>query len=276
MKLIVLSDNNALNESLQSEHGLSVYVETSNYKCLLDTGASDIFIQNAAKMHVDLKSIDYVIISHGHADHIGGLSAFLNINSKAKIILSRHILNQTYYSKRLGLRKISVDLDVAHFADRFIFIDDEDFKEYDMHVFKVNELVYPLPKANCNLFKDAGNGLEPDNFNHELIITFGTKDLFVFTGCCHNGLLNILKSIPLNARQNIRYVMGGFHLLDSSVHQSYESEAEILALSQILHSHFPLTDFITGHCTGEHAYNTMKKVLECRLRHFFTGFTLEI
>ena len=101
--------------------------------------------------------------------------------------------------------------------------------------------------------------------------------MIVFSGCSHSGICNTVEyAKKITGDSRVLAVMGGFHLLDSSVHQSYESEAEILALSQILHSHFPLTDFITGHCTGEHAYNTMKKVLECRLRHFFTGFTLEI
>ena len=160
MKVIVLSDNCSLDESLQSEHGLSVYVETSNYKCLLDTGASDLFIQNAAKLNVDLTAVDYLVISHGHADHIGGLSAFLSINSKAKIILSQHILNQAYFSKRLGLRKISVDFDFERYMERMIFIEDQDFFDNEIHVSKVKATQYARPKANCNLFKDAGQGLE--------------------------------------------------------------------------------------------------------------------
>lgn len=76
MKIIVLSDNRTINSELETEHGLCVYLETEKYKCLLDTGASDIFISNAARLNVDLTDVDYVFISHGHADHTGGLPAF--------------------------------------------------------------------------------------------------------------------------------------------------------------------------------------------------------
>lgn len=31
-----------------------------------------------------------------------------------------------------------------------------------------------------------------DDFNHEIIVSFGTEQLFLFTGCTHKGVLNVL------------------------------------------------------------------------------------
>ena len=67
MKFIVLSDNRTINPYLGTEHGLSIYLETENHKFLLDTGASDLYIQNAIKLNVDISAVDFLFISHGHA-----------------------------------------------------------------------------------------------------------------------------------------------------------------------------------------------------------------
>ena len=63
-------------ENLKSEHGLSLYIETNGKKILFDSGASRLFMENAEKMDIDIASIDYAIISHGHNDHGGGLGKF--------------------------------------------------------------------------------------------------------------------------------------------------------------------------------------------------------
>jgi len=72
-RITVLSDNRKLDETLESEHGLCIFLDTGEFKVLLDTGASGQFIQNAERLGIDIKEIDYVFVSHGHADHIGGL-----------------------------------------------------------------------------------------------------------------------------------------------------------------------------------------------------------
>ena len=100
-RIIVLSDNRSNDCRLQTEHGLSVYMESTSGKFLLDTGASDLFVRNAEKLGIDLSDVDYCLISHGHNDHIGGLMAFLEINKKAKIILSKNgeLLSFAEYEK---------------------------------------------------------------------------------------------------------------------------------------------------------------------------------
>src|SRR5690606_30897870 len=105
MKIIVLSDNRAGVTACHTEHGLSIYVEKENLKCLFDTGASDLFIRNATEMGVDLALVDYVFLSHGHSDHLGGLEYFLKINSQAKVVLSKDVFNQQLFSNRNGLRE---------------------------------------------------------------------------------------------------------------------------------------------------------------------------
>ena len=58
MKWTVLADNRTKLPSFKAEHGLSVLLETERYRILLDTGASDVFIQHAKRMGVDLGTVD--------------------------------------------------------------------------------------------------------------------------------------------------------------------------------------------------------------------------
>jgi 7,8-dihydropterin-6-yl-methyl-4-(beta-D-ribofuranosyl)aminobenzene 5'-phosphate synthase len=69
MKVTVLVENSVFksnSSNVRSEHGLSLFIETSDRKILFDTGQSDLFIQNAAKLGIDLSQVDYLVISHGH------------------------------------------------------------------------------------------------------------------------------------------------------------------------------------------------------------------
>ena len=276
MKIVVLSDNRTQSEALQPEHGLCIYLETNKYTCLLDTGASDLFIHNAEKTGVDIQAVDFVFISHGHADHIGGLPAFLAVNNKAKIVLSKNAISQSFFSSRNGLHPISLDFDFSPYAERFIFVNTEMVLSDEIHVFSVNVNKDPLPKTNTTLFKQTENGLISDDFDHELVISFGTDNLFVYTGCAHKGLLNILSSISLSFAKKIETVMGGFHLVDSKSGQEFETMGEIENIGNELKKIYSDTHFITGHCSGDKAFKLLKANLGEHIDLFYTGYTRDI
>ena len=103
MKITVLAENTLsekisqpLKEKLKTEHGLSLFIETENHKILFDMGQTNIFIENAKHLELDLENVDFAILSHGHYDHGGlhssenqlfGVSGFLLLNKSAPIFL---------------------------------------------------------------------------------------------------------------------------------------------------------------------------------------------
>lgn len=275
MKVAVLSDNKQLQGELGNEHGLCIYLETENYKCLLDTGASDMFIHNAEKMEIDLEDIDFVFISHGHSDHTGGLQSFLQINRKAKVVLSGKVLSQRFFSIRKGLHEISSKIDITHFEDRFIYIDEVTEFGNEIFVFPCIQAIYPMPKANITLMTEDANGLKTDNFDHEIIVCVGVDDLMVYTGCAHHGVLNILNTVRSITGKRISNLIGGFHLVDGYPEQ-YETEDEITDIAESLVTNYPKTKIYTGHCTGDNVYRLLKKTLGNNLESFYTGFTVFI
>ena len=86
-KIVILSDNRACSALVGAEHGLAVYMECASGKYLFDTGASNLFIDNARALGVDLAEVDYCLIEHVQSDSVGGLRAFLDIKSKDHVIL---------------------------------------------------------------------------------------------------------------------------------------------------------------------------------------------
>lgn len=84
MKITILVDNTALfDRYFTAEHGFSAFIETSDCRVLFDTGYSGAAIANAEKLGIDLLNLDYIILSHGHIDHTGGLYHLLRFFSEA-------------------------------------------------------------------------------------------------------------------------------------------------------------------------------------------------
>ena len=98
-KITTLVENCVYGRKLQAEHGLSLYIETQEHRLLFDTGASDLFIRNARLLHIDLQKVDYLILSHGHSDHTGGLRYFLELNTQATVVCKREVFSPKFIHK---------------------------------------------------------------------------------------------------------------------------------------------------------------------------------
>ena len=75
MRIVTLVENTALRPELEAEHGLSLFIETNGRRLRFDMGQSPAFARNAARLGVDLGTVDTAILSHGHYDHVGAVAA---------------------------------------------------------------------------------------------------------------------------------------------------------------------------------------------------------
>ena len=96
MRITALVENTVGNGCVECEHGLSLYIETEKHKILFDMGQSALFLQNARALGVDIAAVDMAVLSHGHYDHGGGLSAFLQANTNAPVYISRYAFEPHY------------------------------------------------------------------------------------------------------------------------------------------------------------------------------------
>ena len=221
MKLTVLVDNvaNDTNE-LKSEHGLAFWMQVDGRNFLVDVGATALFVENASKMGIDIADADYLILSHAHADHTGGLATFLKINNKAKIYLSSYVYGRICYSTRRGyIRDISIDHHLLQqYKERFIFVDRNFSVTDSVSLICDIPTVYSMPKANETLFA----GKQQDDFLHEIavMVTGNNKKDTIISPCTHRGILNILDASKNYRVQNF---IGGLHLLDSDEKYIFES-----------------------------------------------------
>ncbi len=271
MTVTILSDNRSTDSRrFPTEHGLSVLLHTHGHNVLLDTGASDLFVRNARELDIDLSSVDYVFLSHGHADHAGGLTSFLIHNHGARILVSPYAVSGHFFSKRNGLHSITAEWPMREMEGRTLWVEQTQQIVEGMYAIAGIPHTHEMPLGNSNLYVSSAQGeLILDDFRHEMALYL---DGFLFTGCAHSGLENILDACPWP----VHTVLGGFHLLDSRLGACYETSDVLVDLARRLVNRYPHTTFYTSHCTGDVAFRSLSSVMGDRLRHFSCGMQMEI
>ena len=273
MIIQVLIDNAPSDDlMLKPEHGLSFYIETEGNRILCDMGASGMFLGNAKQMGIDLACIDLAFVSHGHADHTGGLLEYLDTFEHSDVYLSNRVFEAEYFSSRRGMkRNISTQASISKiYQNRLCFVCESTWITPFIAAVYTDIHDYSQPYGNRFLTKVVGNEETMDDFSHELSLAIQTpKGLVIVSSCSHGGAVNIMKSCcKFTGEDTVFAFIGGLHLVDSE----YMSQ-EVQALSEELLNNYPAVQIYTGHCTCDAAKEALKEK-GLNIHFFQTGYRI--
>ena len=277
MRIVALIENTSAAEKLKAEHGLCLYVEKDGNKYLIDTGASDKFINNAKKMRIPIGEVTKILVSHNHFDHTGGIEPYLKINPDVEIYAKKAADNDFYIKQgflRVPIGQISYLREEN--SDNFVLYNS--FQEIDEGVFAMsNEYTdYSMYCEDKRLYMRYEGQVIRDDFLHEAFFVFfpernREKGCVVISPCSHCGIVNILKTVRMRFPESpILSVIGGFHLMGSSTKKLCCSVDYVDKTINELKG-IETGTIYTCHCTGLTGYGILKAKLGDRIQYLQTG-----
>lgn len=268
MKITSILENTKQDNKLTAKHGLSIYIETEQMNIIFDTGPDHSYIKNAQNLGIDLNKADSVVISHGHSDHIGGLSYLNEVNKHAKIYLSQYALEQHWIKIGGFYHKVGAKNNIRHvFGHRINFVIDDVEIAKGIHIITLN----PTKEYTKNLYKGSNKKL--DDFNHEIMLVIENENgIVLLSGCSHHGIVNMAKiALSKFPNKKIDVIIGGFHLIGIPIVNTLgKTREEILSIGNVLNK-MPIDSIYSCHCTGPKGYNILHTVLKEKLKTFPTG-----
>lgn len=279
MKITTLIENTAHNKLL-SEHGLSLLVEYKGYNILVDTGASDKFITNSKNLDMDLSQVDYVIISHNHYDHIGGLKSFLQVNTTAKVFIRDYAFTSEFHRLNQGgsSKKLSYDWqEFRGYEERFVRLDDSIQLIDGVRILFTNNPREEYLSQDREMIEVQGEDISRDRFLHELFVSIDHDDhSVIISSCSHNGIINIIEQAKTSLNKPISHFIGGLHMKGRDGMDSLNCPIDFVSLNARYLQDNILGNVYTGHCTGLRAYKIIESILTKRIEYLHTGKVIRL
>jgi len=229
------------------EHGFSCFIETDSGNYLFDTGQGLGITQNAMFLKKDLTSIESIMISHGHYDHVGGLPQVLVQRGLVPVYAHPEIFIERFWGearraigipfRRSFLESLGADF---HFSRELV--------EVGPGLFLTGEIprhtTYEVGDPNMVAVTESGQELRPDPINDDLsLVIDSAKGLIVILGCAHSGMVNILDYVRDKfSRDRIYAVIGGTHMGFSN-DQQFEETLKVI-------DDYQIEKLGASHCTG--------------------------
>ena len=251
-RVTILYDSFGKNPALTLDWGFAALIEYGGKRILFDTGNNaQIFEHNVKALGVDLRNLDFVVISHRHADHTSGIAYLLTINPRIKIyvpdepwgLFARGVGND-FYRKDPSLPA--------------------DMRYYGGHPPEILEAGTPWPGGNFipvnqktevapGIFILSGVSTTPGTLElKELSLAIKSpQGLILIVGCSHPGVEHIM--------QEATTIDSHLNILFGGLHQIQKLDPEVKRIATVLRDQYKLEWVAPGHCTGEPEFAALKK-----------------
>lgn len=267
VQITVLYDAFGKDSTMQKDWGYAAFVEYGGKRILFDTGNNpDVLAQNAKAKAIDLSQLDFVVMSHRHGDHVGGLTYLLSVNPKVAIYAPKE--NFGVYGAGLP----------SSFYRRDPSLPPEQ-RYYNGAPPEIMRFGSAWPSANFQLV-DKNTEIAPNIHLvtlvsdkpgtlelRELSLVINTSEgLVIVVGCSHPGIDKIVESAT-TVNPRVHFIAGGFHLVVAP-------DPDIEKIVTALHDRFKVEYVAPGHCTGEPAFTALKKAFGDQYVYAGLGTTL--
>ncbi len=178
VNITVIYDNNPLKEGLETSWGFSCLITGLEKTILFDTGGDgSLLLENMKKLAIEPNSIELVVLSHEHWDHIGGMEMFLKENHNVNVYVPESF--------------------------------QQDFKE-TVTASGAKIIETQEPAVICRGVYSTGQ--MGTSIKEQGLIIRTDKGLILITGCAHPGIVKMTQKTKEILNEQILFVMGGFHL----------------------------------------------------------------
>jgi 7,8-dihydropterin-6-yl-methyl-4-(beta-D-ribofuranosyl)aminobenzene 5'-phosphate synthase len=268
-QVTILYDAFGKDSGMQKDWGYAALVEYGGKRILFDTGNNpSVLERNVKAKHVDLSKLDFVVMSHRHGDHVGGLSYLLKVNPRVKI-----------YAPKEGFGVFGGDLPSAFYRKDLSLTPEQRY--YNGAPPEVMRFGSAWPDANFELV-DKDTEIAPDIHLialvsdkpgtlelRELSLAINTPEgMVIVVGCSHPGIDRIVAA-AVSINPHIHVIVGGFHLVVTS-------DADIEKVVAALHDTYKVEYVAPGHCTGEPAFTAFRKGFGDHYLYAGLGTTLDL
>jgi 7,8-dihydropterin-6-yl-methyl-4-(beta-D-ribofuranosyl)aminobenzene 5'-phosphate synthase len=234
---------------------------------LFDAGPEGYGVErNGQRLGVDFGAIDAAVLSHGHWDHVGGMTTALALMSTANggVPVPLHV-NRDMFVER-ALRRADGTLipfesvpapEALEAAGAALVIDGDEHLLLDECFYVSGEIprVTAFERGFPGHVRQGADGRWEDDplIVDERFVAVHVRDkgIVVFTACSHAGLINVLTCARARFAPVPLYgVMGGFHLSGGYCETIIGETVEALR-------EFGLHTIVAGHCTGWRALHRL-------------------
>jgi 7,8-dihydropterin-6-yl-methyl-4-(beta-D-ribofuranosyl)aminobenzene 5'-phosphate synthase len=268
-RVTILYDAFGGRPGLIRDWGFAALVEYGGKRILFDTGNNaEIFARNVRALGVDLRRLDFVVISHRHGDHTSGMSYLLRVNPHVKI-----------YAPKEGFGVFGAALPSTFYRRDASLADS--MRYFNGSPPEVMTFGTPWPRANIqwiDSLTEVAPGVtiistvsqNPGTLElRELSLAVrGPEGLVLLVGCSHPGIENIVEAArPLG--DHVAIIFGGLHLVTTP-------DTAIARIASALRDRWGVGKIAPGHCTGEPAFAELRRVFGARYRYAGLGVVAEI